>query len=93
MILLKKEKARQKNLALSREIYYFVDGAPAGARALSINGRRFVPLSGGEASCPLSEKGKGVVEMDVVTYEGLFQFCMALFAFASLVIAIINNKK
>lgn len=84
MILLKKEKARQKNLALSREIYYFVDGAPAGARALSINGRRFVPLS---------EKGKGVVEMDVVTYEGLFQFCMALFAFASLIIAIINNKK
>ena len=64
-----------------------------GARALSINGRRFVP-PGGETSCPLSQCGKGgMAEMSVVTYEGLFQFCMVLFAFASMIIAIINNKK
>ncbi len=31
--------------------------------------------------------------MDVVTYEGLFQFCMVLFTFAGMILAIINNKK
>jgi len=81
-------------LALWGILCYFVDGTHLSTRALSINGRRFAPLSsGGEASYPLPESGRGVVNVNAVTYEGLFQFCMALFAFAGMIIAIINNKK
>ena len=43
------------------------------------------------APCPKAEEG--MAEMSVVTYEGLFQFCMVLFTFAGMIIAIINNKK
>ena len=63
-----------------------------GARALSINGRRFVP-PGGETSCPLSQCGKGgMAEMDVVTFDGLFQYTLVLISLASLIYLIVKEK-
>ena len=65
-----------------------------GARALSINGRRFAPLYQGVkllAPCPNAERG-GMAEMDVVTFDGLFQYTLVLISLASLIYLIVKEK-
>lgn len=36
--------------------------------------------------------GRGVVNVNVVTYDGLFQFCIVLLTFASVIIMITKKK-
>ena len=53
-----------------------------GTRALPVTVGGFLPHTGGDFFCPLSFLWKGVVKVNVVTYEGLFQFLMVLISFA-----------
>lgn len=52
----------------------------------------YPPLSGGDPSLPPVPDWKGVVGVNVVTYEELFQLLMVLITFASLIITIIKKK-
>ena len=63
-----------------------------GTRALPVTVGGFLPHTGGDFFCPLSPYRKGVVKVNVVTYEGLFQLLMVLISFAMLILSI-NNKK
>ena len=47
-----------------------------GTRALPVTVGGFLPHTGGDFFCPLSPYRKGVVKVNVVTYEGLFQLLM-----------------
>lgn len=66
----------------SDEKWYRMDGATS-------NGRRFAPSSRGDSSHPFSDR-EGVV--GVVTYAELFQFCLVLIGFASLIVQITKKK-
>lgn len=50
-------------------------------------------MTGGKSFLPPSLFGWGVVKVNVVTYEGLFQLLMLLIYFAMLIVTIYNNKK
>ena len=67
---------------------------PRNQGAAIIEGRRFSPpMTGGKSFLPPSLFGRGVVKVNVVTYEGLFQLLMLLIYFAMLIVTIYNNKK
>ena len=54
--------------------------------------RCFAPrLQGVKLLAPCSSR-KGGGKMGVVTYEGLFQFCLLLITFAGLIVSIKNKK-
>ena len=56
------------------------------------NGRRLIPLTGGDLLLPPVPIRKGVVNVNVVTYEELFQLLTVLISFASLIVMIIKKK-
>ena len=43
------------------------------------------------APCPNAERG-GMAEMDVVTFDGLFQYTLVLISLASLIYLIVKEK-
>ena len=66
---------------------------PRNQGAAIIEGRRFSPpMTGGKKLLAPQPLWKGVVKVNVVTYEGLIQFCLLLIAFAGFIVSI-NNKK
>ena len=66
---------------------------PSGTRVLPETDRRLPPSTGDNTSLPPVLCGKGVVNVNVVTYEALFQLLMVLVAFAELIVIITAKKK
>ena len=62
---------------------------PLGTRALPETVGGYPPTFGGDTSRPRPLR-KGVV--DVVSFDELFQFCLVLIGFASLIIQIMKRK-